>query len=152
MQIVMRFMRKKINTSVPLNLLNESGKTSMQGYLGIVFIDIGPDFLKAKMPVNRGTKQPLGLLHGGASVVLAETLGSVASGLCLDLSKQYPVGLEVNANHLKSVSDGFVYGTAKAVRIGRRTHVWQIEIVNEANELICISRLTVMIVNKEENS
>jgi 1,4-dihydroxy-2-naphthoyl-CoA hydrolase len=138
-----------INPTVTPEILNTTGRNSMSGFLGIEFTEIGPDFVRAKMPVNERTRQPFGILHGGASAALAETLGSVASTLRLNLSEQYPVGLEINANHLKRVESGYVYGTAKAVHLGRRTHVWGIEIINEERRLVCVSRLTVMIVDKK---
>lgn len=142
---------KKLNTNITLEKLNEGRQNSMQGYLDIEFTAIGPDFLTAKMPIEDKVRQPFGILHGGASVALAETVGSVASMLCIDdISKQYPVGLEINANHVRPIPAGVVYGTARPLHIGRKTHVWDIKIVNEAEQLICISRLTVMIVNKEK--
>lgn len=113
------------------------------------FTEIGDDYLKARMPVDKRTVQPLGLLHGGANVVLAETLGSVASLLCLeDTNKQAPVGVEINANHLRSVSKGFVTGTVRAVKVGRRLHVWNIEIHDEEGRLTCVSRITVAVVER----
>lgn len=100
------------------------------------------------MPVDARTRQPYGILHGGASVVLAETLGSMASNFCVDQSKYVCVGLEINANHVKSVAEGFVYGKAQAVHIGKKTHIWDIRIVNEKKELVCISRLTIAVLDK----
>ncbi|PWJ57413.1 1,4-dihydroxy-2-naphthoyl-CoA hydrolase [Dyadobacter jejuensis] len=129
-----------------LNQIQDIGKNSMSEHVGIEFIEIGKDFLVAKMPVDARTQQPFGILHGGASVVLAETLGSVASYLCLpDPSKQQAVGLDINANHIRPVSEGFVYGKAQALHIGRSTHIWEIKITNEDQKLVCISRLTVAI-------
>ena len=116
--------------------------------LGMEFTEVGEDFLVAKMPVDHRTKQPLGLLHGGASVALAETLGSIASALCLESPKRMPVGLEINANHLKSASSGFVTGKVTPIRVGKSVHVWNIEITNELKELVCISRLTVAIIDR----
>ena len=98
------------------------------------------------MPVDERTRQPMGLLHGGASAALVETLGSAASAMRLDLSQQRPVGLEINANHLRPVRAGYVYGTATALHLGRRTHVWEVKIEDEAGQLVCSGRLTVMIV------
>ena len=118
-------------------------------HLGIEFTAIGEDFIEAKMPVDHRTHQPLGLLHGGASVALAETLGSVASACCLDLSRQYCVGLEINANHIKSVKEGFVFGTARPVHIGKRTQVWEIKINNEKKELVCVSRITMAVMDRK---
>ncbi len=116
--------------------------------LGIEFIEIGTNWLTARMPVDHRTHQPYGLLHGGASLALAETLGSMAAHFTIDNTKQYCVGLEINANHLKGVRDGFVYGTARPVHTGRSTQVWEIKIVNEKNELVCISRITMAILSK----
>lgn len=126
--------------------INQFCKNTMCETLGMEFLEVGDDFLTARMPVNHNTKQPAGLLHGGASVALAESLGSVASVFCMKDKTTMPVGLEINANHLQSARDGFVYGQVKPIRIGSKTHIWSIEIKNEKQELICISRLTVMIV------
>lgn len=121
-------------------------------HLGIEVTEIGPDFITAKMPVDHRTKQPLGLLHGGASVLLAESLGSFASFLCIeDTSKYMSVGVEINANHLRSVSDGYVWGTARPVRIGRLIQVWNIEIIDDQERLICTSRLTIAVVERLRN-
>ena len=117
-------------------------------HLGIEFINIGENYLTAKMPVDERTCQPLGLLHGGASAALAETLGSVGSAIRLDLNQQAPVGLELNANHIRPVTNGYVTGTATALHLGRRTHVWDIKIEDEAGRLVCVSRLTIMIVGR----
>ncbi|MBE7178056.1 MAG: hotdog fold thioesterase [Mucilaginibacter polytrichastri] len=114
--------------------------------LGIEFTAIGDDFLEARMPVDERTRQPFGILHGGASVVLAETLGSVASNLVLDEEKWMGVGLEVNANHLRPVKEGFVTGVCRPVHLGSKTHVWDIRLVNDAQKLCCIARLTVAVV------
>lgn len=126
-----------------LNLINEN---TICRHLGIEFTEIGEDYLIAKMPVDARTKQPMGLLHGGASVVLAETLGSVASVIVHeDVSKQSIVGIEVNANHLKSARDGFVWGKVTPIKIGRKLHIWEINIENDNKEKVCVSRLTVMV-------
>ncbi len=126
-------------------------RNTMVDHLGIEFTGFGEDFLIARMPVDRRTIQPMGLLHGGASVALAETLGSVASALCLeDPTKQSPVGVEINANHLRSVREGFVYATCKPVRVGRTIHVWQIDIRDESGQLTCTSRLTIAIVDAKK--
>ena len=137
-----------IDPNVTLESLNAMGKGNMVEHLGIEFTGVSEDSLTAKMPVDHRTKQPMGLLHGGASVVLAETVGSVASHLCIDTQKQYSVGLDINANHLKAVTEGYVYGTAKALHIGKRTQVWEIRILNENQQLVCISRLTMAVVDK----
>lgn len=124
------------------------GKGTLSETLGMEFTEIGPDFIKASMPVDHRTKQPYGLLHGGASVALAETLGSVGSALITDSTKFLCVGLEINANHLRSARKGLVFGTAKPIHIGGKTHVWEIRIEDEDQKLICISRLTVAILSR----
>jgi 1,4-dihydroxy-2-naphthoyl-CoA hydrolase len=130
--------------------INTIGNNSMSGYLDIEFTEIGDDYLVAKMPVDHRTVQPFRILHGGASVVLAETLGSVASVLCIaDMSKQQAVGIEINANHLSSAREGtVVYGTVRPIRVGRTMHVWNIDIKDERGKLVCVSRLTVAIVER----
>ena len=134
---------------VSLESVNARHKDTMVDHLGIEITEIGVDFMIAKMPVDNRTKQPLGLLHGGASVALAETLGSVAANSVIDLEKQYCVGLEINANHIKSVKDGYVYGTTTAVHLGRKTHVWEIKVRNQAGQLTCISRITMAVIDKK---
>ena len=129
-----------------LKNLNYFAKDTLVAHLGIEFLELGEGFVKAKMPVDTRTHQPQGVLHGGASAALAETLGSVGSAFYLDLEKHYPVGVELNANHLRAVASGYVIGTATALHIGRRTHVWDIKIVDEADRLVCASRITLMIV------
>jgi 1,4-dihydroxy-2-naphthoyl-CoA hydrolase len=131
-------------TEPDLRHLNQIGQDNMAQHLGLEFTAFGDDYLEAKMPVDHRTKQPAGLLHGGASVVLAETLGSVASYLCAAQGKKC-VGIEINANHLKSVTEGFVTGRVRPIRLGRSLHVWTIEIHNSAADLVCVSRLTVAI-------
>jgi 1,4-dihydroxy-2-naphthoyl-CoA hydrolase len=118
-------------------------------HLGIEFTSIGEDYIEAKMPVDHRTHQPMGLLHGGASVALAETLGSVGASCCIDMSKSYCVGLEINANHIKSVRSGYVIGIAKPIHLGKKTQVWEIRITNEQKELVCISRITMAILDKK---
>lgn len=132
-----------------LEVFNEMSKGCMVEHLGIVFTKIGPDFLEATMPVDDRTKQPMGLLHGGASVALAETLGSVGASAVIDLNKQHPVGLEINTNHIKSARQGHVTGRATAIHIGRGTHVWSIEIKNEDDQLVAISRITMAILDNK---
>ncbi|WP_339877312.1 hotdog fold thioesterase [uncultured Algoriphagus sp.] len=132
-----------------LDLINETGKNTMTDHLGIVFTEIGDDHLSATMPVDERTKQPMGLLHGGANVVLAETLGSVAASLTIDLKKQVCVGLEINANHLKGVKSGLVTGITTPIHIGKTTQVWEIKITNEQGQLCCISRITMAILDKK---
>jgi 1,4-dihydroxy-2-naphthoyl-CoA hydrolase len=137
------------NPNATIELINKMGANTMAEQLGIVFTEIGDDFMRATMPVDNRTHQPLGMLHGGASVVLAETLGSIAATFCVDISKQYCVGLEINANHLKSVRDGIVIGTTRPIHIGKRTHVWEIKITNPQQELICVSRITMAVIDKK---
>jgi 1,4-dihydroxy-2-naphthoyl-CoA hydrolase len=120
----------------------------MTGYLDIQATEIGEDFLVATMPVNDRTKQPFGILHGGASVVLAESVGSVASNMIIDTDKYMGVGLDINANHVKSAFDGLVTATCAPLHIGTTTHVWDIKIKNSQDQLVCISRLTVAIIPK----
>jgi len=133
---------------ISLDDLNKLSLNTMVSYLGIEFTELGNDYITAKMPVDHRTHQPLGLLHGGASVTLAETLGSVAATCCVDRTTQYCVGLEINANHVKSAKSGYVYGTTRPIHIGKRTQVWEIKIVNEASELVCISRITMAVIDK----
>ena len=121
-----------------------SAGTAMQP-LGIEFTEIGPDFLRATMPVDARTRQPYGLLHGGASVLLAETLGSTAGGLCVDEGEGV-VGIEINANHLRGVREGLVTGTARPLHVGRSTQVWEIRIEDPRGRLACISRLTLAVI------
>lgn len=128
------------------------GANTMGDHLGIVFTEIGEDYLKATMPVDQRTRQPYGLLHGGASVVLAETLGSVGSHLMVDNSKFNCVGLEINANHLRGVREGLVTGIARPLHTGKTTHVWDIKIYDDREKLICVSRLTVAVIKKEKES
>ena len=136
------------NSAVTIEKLNALSANTLVSHLGIEYTQVGEDFIEARMPVDHRTHQPLGLLHGGASVALAETLGSVAATCCVNPAVQYCVGLDINANHIKSVRTGFVTGTAKPIHIGKRTHVWEIKIVNEAQELVCISRITLAVLDK----
>jgi 1,4-dihydroxy-2-naphthoyl-CoA hydrolase len=121
------------------------GRNSMGDHIGIEVTELGDDFIKARMPVDHRTKQPYGLLHGGASAVLAETLGSIGSALVVDHSKFYCVGIEINANHIRSAKEGFVTGITTPLHLGRQIHVWEIKIYNEENKLVCVSRLTVAV-------
>ena len=129
--------------------LHSLGVNTMAELIGIEFTEVGDNYLKAKMPVDHRTQQPYGLLHGGASATLAETLGSVASALVIDQSRYNCVGLEINANHIRSIRQGFVFGTCSPLHIGASTHVWDIRITNEEGKLVCISRLTVAIMRKK---
>jgi 1,4-dihydroxy-2-naphthoyl-CoA hydrolase len=133
---------------VRLEDLNRRGAGNMVGHLGIEFIEIGDDYLKARMPVDTRTTQPAGLLHGGASVALAETIGSYAAYLCVDPRKKSCVGQEINANHLRAVRNGSVTALATALHLGSRSQVWDIRIHSEAGSLICISRLTVAVIDR----
>lgn len=130
------------------DLLDELCKRSMVEYLSIRFTEVGPDYLCAAMPVDWRTHQPHGILHGGASVALAETIGSVAANLVIDNAKKYCVGMEINANHIRSVRAGTITGTARPVHLGQTTQIWQIEIKNESEKLVCISRLTMAVMDK----
>jgi 1,4-dihydroxy-2-naphthoyl-CoA hydrolase len=123
----------------------------MGEYIGIEWLEIGDDFVKAKMPVDHRTQQPYGLLHGGASCVLSETVGSVASALVVDHSKFVCVGMEINANHVRSAREGFVIGTATPLHLGSNTHVWDIKIHDESKKLVCVSRLTVAVIPRKES-
>jgi len=128
-----------------LDQLNELSRNTAIETLGIVFSQIGPDYLRATMPVDRRTHQPYGLLHGGASVLLAETLGSSAGNLCVPEGRAC-VGIEINANHLRAVRDGHVTGTARALHVGGRTQVWEVRIEDEHGQLACISRITLAVI------
>lgn len=133
---------------IALSKLNATSRGTLIAHLGIEYTNLGPHMLCAKMPVDERTKQPMGILHGGASVVLAETVGSMAANLVVDQDKYYCVGLEINANHIKKATGGYVYGQATPLHIGKSTHVWQIHIRNDQDQLICISRLTVAVLTK----
>lgn len=121
---------------------------TMARHLGMEWVDIGDDFLQMKMPVDHRTHQPYGLLHGGASCALAETVGSIGSHLVINTEEYYCVGMEINANHVRGIKNGFVNATAKTVHLGSTTHVWDIRIIDDADKLVCISRLTVAILKK----
>ncbi len=122
---------------------------TMADFLGMEWVAIGPDYLRLRMPVNDKTKQPYGLLHGGASCALAETIGSIGSALVVDQNVNMCVGLEINANHLRSATSGFVTATARPVHLGRSTHVWDIRLEDDQQKLVCISRLTVAILPRK---
>lgn len=135
--------------NISLEILNSWGENTMTDFLDIRFTKIGDDYLEATMPVSPKTKQPLGLLHGGANVVLAETLASVAATLTVDTTKQYCVGLEINANHLKSVKEGIVTGITRPVHLGKKTQVWEVKIYTKQGDLSCISRITMAVIDKK---
>ena len=139
-------MDKQTNT---LEKINAWRKNTMVEHLGIELTEVGEGYLCGKMPVDHRTHQPMGLLHGGASVALAETLGSIGAQLSVDQEKYACVGLEINANHIKGVRSGFVFGKATAVHKGRSTQVWEIKITNEKEELVCLSRITMAVIEKK---
>lgn len=141
-------VEKLWKVDVTPDLLNADSKGTMTEHLGILVTEVGPDYLVGTMPVDHRTKQPMGLLHGGASVVLAETLGSIGGNLCVNLKEQAVVGLDINANHIKSARSGVVTGVAKPLHIGKRTQIWEIKISNEQDELVCISRLTLAVIDR----
>jgi 1,4-dihydroxy-2-naphthoyl-CoA hydrolase len=128
--------------------LNAGRGGTMIECLGIEFTEVGDDFIRATMPVDGRTRQPYGLLHGGASVALAETLGSTGAALCVDTKEYDCVGQEINANHVRRTRSGIVTGTARALHVGGRSQVWMIDIVNEAGQLVCTSRLTVAVLRR----
>ena len=121
-------------------------QASMPGFVGIEFTEAGPDSVSARMPVSERTRQPYGRLHGGASVVLAETVGSIAASHAVDRTRFATVGMEINANHVRPVYDGYVHATATAVNIGRTTQIWSIRIVDDTGKLVCVSRLTMAVI------
>ncbi|HEY4559553.1 MAG TPA: hotdog fold thioesterase [Lysobacter sp.] len=135
-------------TATTIDRLNALSRDTAIVALGIEFTEIGPDFLRATMPVDARTKQPYGLLHGGASVLLAETLGSTAGNMCVP-EDRICVGIEINANHVRGAREGVVTGTARALHIGASTHVWEIRIEDARGRLVCISRLTLAVVARE---
>lgn len=134
--------------AVDLEQVNALSRGSMLEHLGIEFTEVGPKHLSATMPVDHRTKQPFGILHGGASVVLAETLGSMAANLCIRGTDEACVGLDISANHVRQMTDGLVTGTARPLHLGSRTQVWEIRIVDERDRLVCVSRLTILVVTK----
>jgi 1,4-dihydroxy-2-naphthoyl-CoA hydrolase len=138
----------KFVKQVTLEQMNAHRGQDMTTHLGIEFTEVGENFLAARMPVDARTRQPMGLLHGGASVVLAETLGSMAGFLMLPEGKTC-VGLEINANHIRSVREGYVFGKATPLHIGKNTHVWDIKIHDEHHRLVCVSRLTLAVIHTE---
>ena len=137
------------NKNLKLADLKNLQPNTMSSFLEMEWVEVGDDFLRLRMPVNDKTKQPYGLLHGGASCALAETIGSIGSFLVIDSTKKLCVGLEINANHVKSAREGFVTATAKPIHLGNSTHIWDIRIEDDSQNLICISRLTVAILDKK---
>lgn len=135
-------------TERTLQHLQDWNRNTAAERLGIEFTEIGDDWLSARMPVDARTVQPFGILHGGASVLLAETVGSCAANLCVDAEQSYCVGLDINANHVRGAKSGWVTATARPFHLGRTTQVWEIRIVDDAGQLICISRLTMAVVER----
>lgn len=135
-------------TQTSVEQIREFSRETLADTIGIRVTEVGPDFLRATMPVNPKVHQPMGVLHGGASVALAETVGSIAATLCVDREKYVCLGQEINANHLRPISSGMVTATARPFHIGKRSHVWSIEIRDEAERLVCISRLTMAVVDR----
>ena len=131
----------------PLDYARERGRDTVIAHLGIEVIEAGDDYLTARMPVDQRTRQPAGVLHGGASVVLAETLASWAATFCVDKSKHHCVGLEINANHVRPVAKGFVTGTARPIHLGRKTQIWEVRITDQRDKLVCVSRVTMAVLD-----
>ncbi len=137
-----------MNLNVPIEELNKTSQNTLMETLGIEYMETKEGYVKAKMPVNEKTLQPMGILHGGASLALAETIGSLGSVLLVDMNKYDVRGANISANHVSAATKGFVYGEAKIIHRGRNTHVWNIEIKNEDGKLVSVSRLTNMIIEK----
>ncbi len=135
-------------TQVTPEFLNRGSQNTLVAHLGMEILEIGDDFLRARMPVDARTIQPAGILHGGASVLLAETLASWAATFCVDTRRSHCVGLEINVNHIRSVRSGWVYGVARPLHIGAATQVWEIPISDEQERLVAISRLTLMVLDR----
>lgn len=135
-------------SEIDLHIVTERGKNTMSDFLGIEFIDVGDDFLAASMPVDQRTKQPVGIMHGGASCVLAETVGSTAAQFCVDNNHYYCVGLDINTNHVRAMRSGRVIGVARPFHLGKSTQVWGIEVRNEEGQLVSINRLTMAVLQK----
>jgi 1,4-dihydroxy-2-naphthoyl-CoA hydrolase len=138
------------NKHITLDDLRDMGRGTMDEHVGIEWTEIGEDYLKARMPVDHRTRQAYGLLHGGASCVLAETIGSIASAKVIDPSQNQCVGLEINANHVHSATGGYVSAIAMPLHLGKSTHVWDIRIHNDNGKLVCVCRLTVAIIQKRD--
>src|SRR3990167_7809149 len=142
-------MAKIWQSEINLTAIIDRANDSMSNYLGIEFLEIGDDYLTARMPVDHRTKHPLGIMHGGASFVLAETVGSTAAQFCVDNKKYYCVGLDINTNHVRSIREGNVIAMAKPFHLGRSTQVWSIEISNEKHQLISVNRLTMAVLERK---
>lgn len=139
-------MKSIWKTEISLEALQKRNKNTLSDFLKIEFVDFGDDYLKAKMPITDKVKQPLGIMHGGASCVLAETVGSVAANYAVNIHEFYCVGLDINTNHIRPIREGNIYAVAKPYHIGRTTQVWSIEIKNEAGQLISVTRLTMAVI------
>ncbi|WP_212003786.1 hotdog fold thioesterase [Chitinophaga sp. HK235] len=137
------------HSEVNIHELNAKGRSTMNEHLGMEFTEAGNNYLRIRMPVDHRTVQTYGILHGGASVALAETVGSIASTLVIDPAKEICVGMEINANHIRSAREGYVHGTASPIHLGRRSHIWEIKITDDQQRLICICRHTVAVMEKE---
>lgn len=135
-------------TPLDIALANQRGEDTLSSHLGIEFTAFGDDYLEARMPVDRRTRQPIGIMHGGASCVLAETVGSTAANYCVDIKTHYCVGLDINTNHIRSMREGFVIATAKPFHLGRTTQVWSINITDEAGRLVSVNRLTMAVLER----
>ena len=133
-----------------LSTIKDFGLDAMSGLLGMEWVQIGEDYLELRMPVNERTKQAYGILHGGASCALAETVGSIGSALVIDTEKFACVGLEINANHIRSATSGFITALCKPLHLGKTTHVWDIKMFDDLKKLVCVSRLTVAIIDKRK--
>jgi 1,4-dihydroxy-2-naphthoyl-CoA hydrolase len=144
-------MKIWFNKELSLEDIKPLGKGTMGEYIGIEWMELGENFIRARMPVDHRTRQPYGLLHGGASCVLSETIGSVASAMVVDHSKYICVGMEINANHVRSAREGFVTGVATPLHLGSNTHVWDVKIYDELEKLVCVSRLTVAVIPRKES-
>ncbi len=136
------------HSTFPLELVNQKGKECGNGHLGIEILKAGADYLRGRMPVDHRTKQPAGVLHGGISVALAETLASWAAAFVVDQSLFHCVGQEINANHIRAVSTGWVYGEARPHHLGKSSHVWEVKITTEDGKLVCVSRVTMAVLSK----
>lgn len=135
---------------VTVEQVNALGRNTMLSYLGIEFIEVGDDFLRARMPVDHRTLQPYGIMHGGASCVLAETVGSLGASLCIDVAQSRCVGVEINTSHIRAVTSGWVIGTARPLHMGSTTHVWDIQIESDAGKLVSVTRLRLAIIPKSK--
>jgi 1,4-dihydroxy-2-naphthoyl-CoA hydrolase len=147
----MNTMKIWFNKELSLEDIKPLGKGTMGENIGIEWMELGDNFIRARMPVDHRTRQPYGLLHGGASCVLSETIGSIGSAMVVDHSKFICVGMEINANHVRSAREGFVTGVATPLHLGSNTHVWDVKIYDELEKLVCVSRLTVAVIPRKES-